>query len=86
MLISIVILSWNGLDFLKECLPSVIRAVGVYGGNCEIVLIDNGSSDSARGMSGKFYGVQILSLAENFSFTKAMNKGLPRLKARWLLS
>jgi len=77
MLISIVILSWNGLDLLKECLPSVIRAVGVYGDECEVLVIDNGSSDgSAEYVRADFPQVNILSLAENLSFTKAMNKGI----------
>lgn len=77
MLISIVILTWNGLTLLKECLPSVLRAVEVYGGDCEIILIDNGSSDaSLEYVKSNFPQVKILSLGENFSFTKAMNKGL----------
>ncbi len=77
MNISIVILSWNGLGFLKECLPSVMRAVGSYSGGCEVLLIDNGSSDGSAGYVRKnFPEVKIKSLAENFSFTKAMNKGI----------
>ena len=72
--------------FLKECLPSVLRAVGIYGGDCEVLLIDNGSSDgSAEYVRGNFPLVKILSLGENFSFTKAMNKGLGRPKGIWLL-
>lgn len=87
MLISIVILSWNGLDFLKECLPSVLRAVRVYGGNCEIILIDNGSSDGSAGyVRGNFPGVKILSLGENFSFTKAMNKGIGAAKGQVVIA
>ena len=81
MNISIVILSWNGLDLLKECLPSVIRATGVYGGGCEVLLIDNGSPDgSAEYVRGNFPQIKILSLEENFSFTRAMNKGIGAAK------
>ncbi len=81
MSISIVILSWNGLAFLKDCLPSVILAVGVYGGGCEIILIDNGSSDaSLEYVKSNFPQVKILSLGENLSFTKAMNKGIGAVK------
>src|SRR3990167_11239654 len=77
MLISIVILSWNGLDLLKECLPSVVRAVGIYGEECEVLVIDNGSPDGSAGyVRENFSSLNILSLAENFSFTKAMNKGI----------
>ena len=87
MLISIVILSWNGLDFLKECLPSVIRAVGVYEGECKVLLIDNGSSDgSAEYVWVNFPGVKILSLADNFSFTKAINKGISAAKGEVVIA
>lgn len=75
------------MDLLKECLPSVITAVGVYGGEVEILLIDNGSSDgSAEYVRGNFPGVKILSLAENFSSTKAMNKGIAAAKGEVVIS
>ncbi len=87
MNISIVILSWDGLDLLKECLHSVIQAVEVYGGECEVLLIDNGSSDGSAGyVRGNFPSVKILSLAENFSFTKAMNKGIGAAKGEVVIS
>ena len=55
VLISIVILKLERAGFLKECLPSVLRAVGIYGGDCEVLLIDNGSSDgSAEYVRGNF--------------------------------
>lgn len=79
--ISIVILSWNGLGLLKECLPSVLRAIGVYREDCEVLLIDNGSSDgSAEYVRNNFPQVRILSLEDNFSFTKAMNRGIGKAR------
>ena len=87
MLISIVILSWNGLGLLKDCLPSVIRAAGAYGDECEVLLIDNGSSDGSVGyIMENFLSVKILSLGDNFSFTKAMNKGIGAAKGEVVIS
>jgi GT2 family glycosyltransferase len=49
--VSIVIPSWNGLEFLKQFLTSVIAAAGRYQQACdaptEIVIVDDGSLDSS---------------------------------------
>ena len=58
-----------------------MRAVGVYGDEYEVLVIDNGSSDgSAEYVRADFPQVSILSWAENLSFTKAMNKGISAAK------
>jgi GT2 family glycosyltransferase len=49
--VSIVIPSWNGLEFLKRFLPSVIAAAVHYqkesGAPTEIVIVDDGSTDDS---------------------------------------
>lgn len=45
MKISVVIPSKNGLHHLKECLPTVIKAVQKYGTRVRIVVVDDNSSD-----------------------------------------
>src|SRR5215813_12268006 len=49
--VSIVIPSWNGLEFLKRFLPSVIAAAVHYqeelGAQTEIVIVDDGSTDDS---------------------------------------
>lgn len=45
MRISVVIPSKNGLHHLKECLPTVIKAVQKYGTRVRIVVVDDNSSD-----------------------------------------
>lgn len=74
--ISIVILTWNGLEFLKICLPSVVKAAGNHNGDCEIIVVDNGSSDRSRDyLRENFPKINIIELKENFNFSKAMNMG-----------
>ena len=47
--LSIVIPTWNGLDLLRECLPSVQAAAARYravaGAPTELIVVDDGSSD-----------------------------------------
>lgn len=76
-MVSIIILNWNGKEFLEECIPSVIKAVDIYGNNCEMVIVDNGSSDGSIGyLKSNFPEVNIISLRENLGFAAAMNIGI----------
>ena len=79
--LSIVILNWNGLRFLKECIPSVITAAEACGHNCELTVVDNGSSDQSMDyIKSNFSRVRALPLQENLNFTKAMNIGIREAK------
>ena len=42
---SFIIVSWNGKHLLAECLPRLLEAIRLQGGNHEIVVVDNGSID-----------------------------------------
>lgn len=80
-MISIVILNWNGKEFLEKCLPSVTRAVSVYADTCEIIVVDNGSTDGSLDyLKSNFSEVKTISLKENFGFAKAMNIGIQEAK------
>ena len=86
MEISIVILNYNGLAFLKECLASVMQAVKEYGRQCEVIVVDNGSFDgSIAYVEEHFSAVRVISFNENLSFTKAMNKGIRETRAPWVI-
>lgn len=76
MPVSIVILNWNGLEFLRKCIPSVLEAVQRYDNNCEIIVVDNNSYDDSKDyLSSNFPQVRIIGLSRNLGFTKAMNIG-----------
>lgn len=81
--VSIVILNWEGLELLKECIPSVIKAIQKYQGNCEIIVVDNGSKDkSIDYLRSTFPKIRIISLPENIGFSKGMNRGIKASKNR----
>jgi len=82
MNIGIVILNWNGKEFLEKCMPSVIKAISVYGNHCDVTVVDNGSSDgSIEYLKSNFSQVGIISLEENLGFSKAMNIGIRNTKS-----
>jgi len=79
--ISIIILNWNGLEFLEQSIPSIISAVDVYDNNCEVIVVDSGSSDqSIDYVNSNFPKIRVISLNENLAFTKAMNIGIKEAK------
>ena len=45
LLVSIIVLNWDGKHLLEKFLPSVIEAVRVDGDNHEIIVVENGSTD-----------------------------------------
>jgi GT2 family glycosyltransferase len=78
---SVVILNWNGREFLEKCVPSVVRASAAYGENCEVVVLDNASSDNSIDyLKSNFPQVRILALKEKIGFAAAMNTGIKAAK------
>ncbi len=47
MLIPILVLNYNGRHLLAECLPSVVKAAGQSRHRCEVIVIDNASTDDS---------------------------------------
>jgi GT2 family glycosyltransferase len=74
---TIVIVSWDGRHLLKECLPSVVEAVRYEGGDHEILVVDNGSTDgSVEFVRNNFPHVQVLELDRNYGFSEGNNRGV----------
>ncbi len=81
MNISIIILNWNGVELLKECLPSVISAMREYSGDYEIIMVDNASTDgSIEYIESSFPQVCIFPMRQNLGFAKALNIGIEKAK------
>jgi GT2 family glycosyltransferase len=72
--VSIIVVNWNGERFLKDCLGALSGQTYV---NCEIILVDNGSSDSSVHFAREnFPEVRIVGLRENKGFTGGNAAGL----------
>lgn len=72
--VSVIVVNWNGQKFLEDCLVSLSRQTYA---NREIILIDNGSTDSSVSyVKEKFPSVKIIELRENTGFTGGNAAGL----------
>jgi len=75
--VAVAILNYNGKDFLKDFLPSVVQST--YD-NVTIHVIDNKSTDSSLTFLRKNYkNVIIHELDENFGFAGGYNEGLKHI-------
>lgn len=72
---SILVLNYNGKHWLEKCLPSIVDAVEYDGGNHDIVLVDNISTDDSVDFTQRcFPRVRIKRMLENaylFSLNEA---------------
>lgn len=73
-LISVIILTWNGRQYLDDCLGSL---AGQTLRDFEVVLVDNGSTDGSAAYVRETYPwVRIVALPENVGFAGGNNQGL----------
>ncbi len=82
--ISIVIVSTNIKDLLKECLESVSAALkGIAG---EVIVVDNASSDGTPEMvAGQFPWVKLIRKKENHGFGENNNFGMRVARGKYVL-
>lgn len=82
--LSIIIVSWNVRDLLRECLRSVKAGQGEL--NLEVIVVDSASIDSSAQMvQQEFPWVDCVTCTENVGFPKGNNIGLARAHGRNLL-
>ncbi len=83
-LVSIVILNWNGEEYLKKFLPELVRHSDLPG--TEIVVADNGSTDdSIRFIEEKHPEIRIIKLDSNYGFSGGYNRAFEALESKYFL-
>ena len=79
--ISVVIPNYNGNHLLKDCIPSIIRALIKTGLKYEVVVSDDASQDSPKDLlSDKFSSVVLLMNRENLGFGGNVNRAVRKAK------
>jgi GT2 family glycosyltransferase len=80
--LSIIIVSYNVKDKITKCISSLIKI-----NNCEIIIIDNNSSDRSHyHLSKNFLNKAIIVKNHvNFGFAKAVNQGIKLSKGKYIL-
>ena len=80
--VSIVILNWNGVNYLKQFLSKVVE----FSGDCRIILADNASTDdSIEFVLENFPQVEIVMNDENGGFSKGYNDALKFINSEFYI-
>ncbi|HAN17954.1 MAG: glycosyl transferase family 2 [Bacteroidetes bacterium GWC2_33_15] len=81
---AIVILNWNGMDFLSRFLPALIRHT--QNTDSEIIIADNNSKDnSIEFLNSSYPGVRQIILDKNYGYTGGYNKALAQIDAQYFV-
>ncbi len=82
--VAVVILNWNGSNYLKKFLPHVIANSSI--GNVEVVVADNGSTDdSLLVLANDFPSVRVIRLDRNYGYSSGYNLALNQVDAEYFV-
>lgn len=80
---SVIIPNWNGKYLLKDCLESLKKQAFK---KFEIIMVDNGSTDdSIEYVKKNFPDVKIVYLNKNYGFARAINEGVEKSQAKYVI-
>ena len=80
--VAIVILNYNGKDFLDQFLPPLIE----HSDRGEIIVADNDSTDESLALlSDKYPDIRTIALDQNYGFAGGYNKALEGLEYDYYL-
>lgn len=80
---SVVIVTYNSADVLRDCLRSVAAALGPHD---EVIVVDNASADgTVRLVTTEFPDVRIVANVRNRGFAAAVNQGVSLAQGRLCL-
>lgn len=82
--VSVLLVNWNGLDLLKDCLPTLKSQT--YS-NFELIVVDNGSQDGSQGYVRQIFpDALIIQLDKNYGFSKPNNMGFRKATGEYILT
>jgi GT2 family glycosyltransferase len=82
-LVSFIIVNWNGLKYLRECLSSLLSQTYPH---IEVILVDNASTDgSVDFVKENFPSVKIVQNTKNLGFAEATNIGIMKSKGELIV-
>ena len=91
MKLSIIIVSWNTKELLKQCLESLVRCWRFPDSGGEIIVVDNGSTDGSvqevKNFKLKIKNLKFKIIAndQNYGFAKGNNVGIKQAKGDYIM-
>lgn len=69
--VSIIILTWNGIDYTKKCLESLKKSVELF--KCDVYVVDNGSTDGSIEYLEDMDWIKLIKNDSNLGFVRGNN-------------
>ena len=82
-LVSVVMLNYNGLKYLKETIPPILE---LDYPNYEFIIVDNGSTDGSIEFINEFEKIRLIENGENLGYSNGKNIGVWEAKGEYILS
>ena len=84
--VSIIIVNWNGIDVLKDCLKSLLK---ITYANWDLVVVDNGSKDGSQEIPTQIIElrvpIKVIQNKQNVGFAEANNQGAKASTGEYIL-
>lgn len=85
-LVSMVMLTWNQLEYTRNCLASILQTVSIP---FELIVVDNGSTDGTREwlrqQAAADLRIRLVENDENRGFAAGCNQGMQLAKGQYIL-
>src|SRR3989339_433228 len=82
--LAVVILNWNGLKYLKEFIPILIKYSSIEG--VGLYIADNGSKDeSVNYLKQNHPEINLILLEKNYGFAEGYNKALEKVDSEYFV-
>jgi GT2 family glycosyltransferase len=82
--LSIIIVTWNSQEYIRNCLDSIFLSSGNF--NSEVIAVDNGSSDQTTKIVEELYPhVNLIQNKTNLGYAKANNQGIEEARGEYIL-
>lgn len=79
--ISVVMLNWNGLMYLKRTIPAVLNQDYK---NFDLVIVDNGSTDGSIEYVNSFKEIKLIRNSENLGYSVGKNIGVQNASGKFI--
>lgn len=80
--VSIVVVLYNRAELSLQCLYSILRS---NNNSCEVVIVDNASTDETGALLKRIKGAQVIRNEQNLHYIRACNQASQQAKGKYLL-
>lgn len=85
ILVSVVIVNWDGKGFLERCMPSLFESLKRVSGDSEVIVVDNGSTDgSVEFLEQNYPTVYLIRNTRNQGFSLANNQAFAVARGKYV--